>query len=57
MNFFFISSLLFLPTATVVVAHSPTPSAVIIIASLNGEEKMHLQHDLNDDQKNKYCLF
>ena len=30
---------LFIPIATVVVAHSPTPSAVNIIASSNGEGK------------------
>jgi hypothetical protein len=41
MNFFFISRLLSLPTATVVVAHSPTPSAVKITASLNGDGKKH----------------
>ena len=48
---FFISKLLFFPTATVVVAHSPTPSAVNIIASSKGEGKKHSLHDLNDDQK------
>ena len=51
MNFFFISNSLFLPTATVVVAHSPTPSAVKTTASSKGDGKKHSQHDLNDDQK------
>ena len=32
MNFFFISNLFSFPIATVVVAHSPTPSAVNITA-------------------------
>ena len=39
MNFFLISKLLFFPTATVVVAHSPTPSAVNITASSKGDGK------------------
>jgi hypothetical protein len=43
-----------LPKATVVVAHSPTPSAVKTIASSNGDGKKHWRHDLNDDLKKKY---
>ena len=39
MNFFLISSLFPFPIATVVVAHSPTPSAVKTNASLNGDGK------------------
>ena len=36
------SSLFSFPIATVVVAHSPTPSAVKIIESLNGDGKKAL---------------
>ena len=49
-NEFFLPYLLSFPTATVVVAHSPTPSAVNIIDSVKGDEK-HLLHGLNDGQK------
>jgi hypothetical protein len=35
--------LLFFPIATVVVAHSPTPSAVKTIASLKGDGKKALE--------------
>ena len=41
--------------ATVVVAHSPTPSAVKTKASSKGMEKKHLQHGLSDVQK-KYIF-
>ena len=54
--FLLISILLFLPIATVVVAHSPTPSKVKIIASSNGDGKKALQHDLND-KKNLFYLY
>ena len=42
LNFFFNSKLFPLPIATVVVAHSPTPSAVKTIASSNGDGKKAL---------------
>ena len=42
MNFFFYSKLFPLPIATVVVAHSPTPSAVKTTASSNGDGKKAL---------------
>ena len=41
-SLFFISSLFPFPMATVVVAHSPTPSAVKITASENGDGKKAL---------------
>ena len=41
-EFLFISKQLLLPIATVVVAHSPTPSAVNIIASSKGDGKKAL---------------
>ena len=53
----FISKLFFLPIATVVVAHSPTPSAVKIIVSSNGDGKMHLRHDLNDVLKKNFLNY
>ena len=46
---FLISKVSFFPTATVVVAHSPTPSAVKTTASFQKVmDKMHLPHGLND---------
>ena len=42
MNFFFNFKLLAFPIATVVVAHSPTPSAVKTTASSNGDGKKAL---------------
>ena len=53
-EFLLISKLFPFPTATVVVAHSPTPSAVKTTASLKGDGKKHLQRDSSDDLKNKY---
>ena len=56
-EFLFLFLKLSLPAATVVVAHSPTPSAVKTIASLKGDGKKALAAYLNMIRKNILIRF